>query len=69
MNACSARSPATSTPTRRARRQPKPRMLLSTTSAMNAIASASASPRSPSGLQNTRRYCVAEKAVTAIRMT
>jgi hypothetical protein len=57
---CSARSPITSTPIRRARRQPRPRMLPSTTSAMKASASPSDSALWPNGLQKTFRYCVAE---------
>ena len=69
MKPCSARSPASRIPTRRARRPPKPRMLPSTTSAMNASARPSASSLLPSGLQKTFRYCVAEYAVTAIRIT
>ncbi len=47
MNACSAMSPASRIPTRRARRVPKPRMLLSTTTAMKISARPSASPSSP----------------------
>ena len=47
MKACSAMSPASRIPTRRARRVPKPRMLLSTTTAMKTSASPSAAPLSP----------------------
>ena len=60
MNACIARSAITSTPIRRARRPPRPRMLPTTTTAMKRRASISASSRSPSGLENTLRYWVAE---------
>ena len=60
MNSCSARSATTSAPTRRARRQPKPRMLANTTNAITANDSGSASSWPPSGLQKTRRYWVVE---------